>query len=178
MIFPTRTILCKALLALGLVVISHQLSWDGLRFATSEAVLRVCSFLGMSTERKSFDTISVKGEIFCFVTSCTFIDVFAGVGPLIWNCKKSLSRNCCTILIASVGLFTLNVVRLALGQVLYARGAPWVFAHSMISGFTYFAVWLLVSPAKIEMPFGSNGQAPLTKLGKSAKSQPRKYGGE
>jgi exosortase/archaeosortase len=171
MIFPTRAILCKALLALGLVVISHQVSWDGLRFATSEAVLRVCSFLGMSTERKSFDTISVQGEIFCFVTSCTFIDVFAGVAPIIWDCKKSLSRNSCMILIASVGLFTLNVIRLALGQVLYARGAPWVVADSMIGGFTYFAVWLLVSPEQIEMPFGSYGEAPLTKLERAQRSK-------
>jgi hypothetical protein len=141
---PGGEVLCRALVVTVLVVMTHQLGWGWLRFLTSEAILRFSASLGMSTGRVSYDTIRLHGELYRFVISCTFVDVFIGAIPLLWNLKKPLLGNLFTLILAAVALFGFNVVRLESGHVLHALGLPWTLADDVLGGFAYFAVWLFV----------------------------------
>jgi len=140
-----RVFVCRALLVSILVILTHQFAWGWLRFLTSEAVLRLSASLGMETQRVAADTIRVQGELFRFVISCTFVDVVMGAIPLVWNLKKSISSNLLTVISLAVGLFGFNALRLEIGQLLYAYGAPWSLADGVLGGVAYFAVWLVIA---------------------------------
>jgi len=99
----------------------------------------------MQTQRVSADTIRVQGDFFRFVISCTFVDVVMGAIPLVWNLKKSISGNLLTVITLAIGLFGFNVMRLEIGQLLYAYGAPWGVADEVLGGVAYFAVWLVIA---------------------------------
>jgi len=139
-----RAFVCRALLVALLVIVTHQFAWGWLRFLTSEAVLRLSASLGLGTQRVSADTIRVQGDLFRFVISCTFVDVVMGAIPLVWNLKKTISKNLLTVIALALSLFGFNVVRLEIGQLLYAYGAPWSVADDVLGGASYFAVWLLI----------------------------------
>lgn len=125
------------------VMLAHTLEWRWLRFLTSEAILRLSMLTGLTGARFSFDTLSMKGEFFEFVVTCTFVDVFVGSIPLLWDLQKSAFRNGMHIVAAGVVFFGFNIVRLEIGQLLYLRsGVPYVVAHDIVGGFAYFAIWL------------------------------------
>jgi hypothetical protein len=92
----------------------------------------------------SSDTISGTGTLFHFVTACTFVDVFAGSIPLLWNYRKSIASNFARLMLAATAMFCFNLARLEVGQILYAHGAPWTLADDVLGGVTYFAVWLAI----------------------------------
>ena len=139
-----RGFLCRALLVAIFVSLSHQFQWGGLRYLTSEAVLCLSRLVGLSVERVSVDTIRVQGNLFRFVVSCTFVDVVIGAIPLVWAFTKSIAKNLLTLLPLTAGLFAFNIVRLEIGQLLYAGGAPWVLADDLLGGIAYFAVWIFI----------------------------------
>ena len=132
----------------GLVAVfaaaAHQFTWGWLRFVTSEVILRISTALGLTAVRISHDTILMRGELFCFVIACTFIDVFLGSIPLLWDLEKSLLNNILGLIAAAAVLFCFNVVRLEIGQILYLRGVSWTLAHEVMGGFAYLAVWLVL----------------------------------
>ena len=138
----------EPLLRFGLVAafvsVAHCFRWKGLRFLTSEVILRISSNLGMDTSRVSFDTIRMHGALFCFVISCTFVDVFIGAVPLLWNLRIPVYENILRLLIAGMALFGFNIVRLELGHILYACGTPWVLADDVLGGVAYFLVWIAI----------------------------------
>jgi hypothetical protein len=137
---------CRVALAAVFVVVAHQFSWTWLRFVTSDVILRLSSSLGMATARVSFDTVRIQGELFQFVIACTFVDVFAGSVPLLWRRKRSHAENGVRLIAAAAVLFTFNVVRLEIGQMLYSRGIlPYALADDVFGGFAYFTVWLYIS---------------------------------
>jgi hypothetical protein len=136
--------LCRAGLVAIVVTLAHQLTWEWLRFFTSEVILSLSALLGMATARISFDTILVQGTYFHFVVSCTFVDVFAGCIALLWNLKKSALRNLGWLLALAPTLFAFNVARLEIAQILYARGVSWTLADEVLGGCAYFAVWLVI----------------------------------
>jgi exosortase/archaeosortase len=140
----TREFLVRACLVAIFVVVSHELRWQWLRFVTSEVVLRLSATLGMDTARLSFDTIRVQETPFRFVVSCTFIDVFLGSLPLLWDLRRSLLRNCARLVVAGTILFAFNIIRLEIAQVLYARGASWEVADGVLGGIAYFLVWVVI----------------------------------
>jgi hypothetical protein len=140
----SREFLCRAGLVAIFATIAHQLRWEWLQFLTSEAILRISASLGMATARMSVDTIRVQGQPFQFVIACTFVDVFMGSIPLLWDLKKSLLKNASWLVAAAMILFGFNVVRLEIGQVLYAHGASWTLADDVLGGFAYFTVWLFL----------------------------------
>jgi hypothetical protein len=139
-----RGFLCRALLVVMVVTLTHQFEWRGLRYFTSEAVLRLSRSPNLSVERVSADTIRVQGNLFQFVISCTFVDVVTGAIPLVWAFNKSIATNLLTVIQLAIGLFGFNIVRLEIGQLLYARGAPWVLADDLLGGIAYFAVWIFI----------------------------------
>jgi len=136
--------LCRAGLAVAFVLLAHQLRWEWLRALTSEVILQVSATLGMATARVSFDIISVNGQLFQYVTACTFVDVFIGSIPFIWGLKRSLLGNVLWLSGAATVLFCFNLVRLEIGQVLYAWGASWTLADDVLGGFAYLMVWLAI----------------------------------
>ena len=140
----SRESLVRASVVAVFVLLTYQFPWRWLRFVTSVAVLRISASLGMATARVSFDTIRIHGEFFRVEIGCTFADVFVGSIPLLWDVRKSLLRNASRLLAVAVVFFGLNVVRLEIAQVLYARGVPWALADGVLGGVAYFAVWLFL----------------------------------
>ena len=140
----SRDILIRSSLVALFVLLTYRFPWRWLRFVTSAAVLRICASLGMATARVSFDAIRIQGQLFRVVIACTFVDVFMGSIPLLWDVRKSLLRNALRLLAVAVIFFGLNLVRLAIAQVLYFRGVPWTLTDEVLGGFAYFAVWLFV----------------------------------
>jgi len=144
-LFPRGSrFLCRILLVAIFVILTHQFEWGWLRVLTAEAVLLISKPLGMATELVSFDVIRVHGELFRVVTSCTFVDVFMGAIPLVWNLKKSVSRNLLILAVLAVSFFGFNILRLGIAQLLHAGGAPWILADGIIGGVAYFVVWLFI----------------------------------
>lgn len=154
----------RILLVAVAVVFAHTLEWQWLRFLTSEAVLRLSMVMGLSAVHFSFDTLRMNGELFRFVVSCTFVDVFLGSIPLLWNFQKSVFRNSMRIVAAGVIFSAFNVVRLEIGQLLYLRyGVPYIVAHDILSGFAYFAIWLVLWHQRtwqvFRFSYGKNGMS-------------------
>lgn len=140
----SREFLLRAFLVALFVVLTYQFSWTWLRFATSAAVVRMSSFLGLAASRMSFDTIRIQGQLFRTVIACTFVDVFMGSIPLLWDVKKSLLRNASRLMAVALVFFGFNLMRLETAQVLYFRGVPWTVADEVLGGFAYFAVWVFL----------------------------------
>lgn len=134
----------RACLVAGIVVACHELSWQWLRFVTSEAILRLSTLLGMNAARVSFDTIRVQETQVSFVVSCTFVDVFLGSIPLLWDRGRSLLRNFSRLVAAGAILFTFNVLRLEIAQVLYSHRVSWELADGVLGGIAYFLVWVVI----------------------------------
>lgn len=141
---PSTEFLCRLGLTAILAIIAHQFHWEGLRFLTSESMLRLSALLGMTTSRIAFDTIQVQGHFIQFVASCTFAEMFLGSVPLIWRLNGSLLKNLILAIQAAGALFCLNILRLELGQVAYHQGISWTLAHDIPLGFVYFTVWFNV----------------------------------
>jgi exosortase/archaeosortase len=146
MLSGVQGVLCRAVALVLLVAICHQLRWEWLCGVTSEAVLRMSTALGLSALRLSTDTIVVQGQAVRYVTSCTFIDVLAGVIALLWNVRVSLSANATRLLVAAALLFGFNLARLETAQLVYAAGASWDAADGVVGGIAYFLVWLAIWP--------------------------------
>jgi hypothetical protein len=142
--FLSRGFLYRALLVGVVVTLTHRFAWEGLRYLTSEIVLRLSGSAGLSAERLSADTIRVQGNLFQFVISCTFVDVIVGMIPLVWAFNKSITKNLLIVIPLAIGLFSFNVVRLEIGQLLYAWRVPWYCADDVLGGIAYFAIWTLI----------------------------------
>jgi hypothetical protein len=141
---PAPGFVYRAGLTAFLMIAAHQFRWGGMRFLTSEAILRLSAWLDMATVRSSFDTIGIQGEWFQFGVSCTSVDVILGVLPLIWRLNLSVLGNLLRSVAVALALFGLNLVRLELGQFANAHGVPWILAHEIPSGFALFVVWVAV----------------------------------
>lgn len=142
--FPSREFLCRVCLAALFMGVAHQLRWEGLRFLTSEVILRLSALLGMATARISFDTIELQSQWLQILVSCTFIEMFVGSVPLIWRLDLSPLRNVTRLVPFAGALFALNILRLEPGQIAYSDGAPWILAHDIPLGIAYFAVWVFI----------------------------------
>jgi hypothetical protein len=140
----SRQFLCRVGLVAVFVAGAYQVPWEWLRFLTSECVLRLSASLGMAGSRLSFDTILVGGQAFQFVIACTFVDVFMGSIPLLWDLRKSVLKNILWLVATATVLFGFNVLRLEVAQVLYYRGVSWTVADEVLGGVAYFAVWLAI----------------------------------
>lgn len=140
----TREFLVRACLVAVFVVVSHEIRWEWLRFVTSEAVLRLSALIGMETARLSFDTIRVQETQVRFDVACTFVDVFLGSLPLLWDLRRSVLRNFSRLVVAGTILFTFNVLRLEIAQVLHAHGVSWEVADGVVGGISYFLVWVVI----------------------------------
>jgi hypothetical protein len=76
--------------------------------------------------------------------ACTFADVWCGAIPLMWNLRKSVLANIAYVLGVGVVMVAFNVARLSFSDVLFARGLSWDLAHNVVSGISYYLVWLWI----------------------------------
>ncbi|HVO61663.1 MAG TPA: hypothetical protein VMT53_12045, partial [Terriglobales bacterium] len=92
----------------------------------------------------SGDAVMWKGVVYRYVNACTFVDVCFGSVPLLWNIRHSLVRNLSFMGTVALGMFCFNVCRLSFSDILFAAGVPWDVAHNVISGISYFLVWVWI----------------------------------
>ena len=128
-------------LAIGLC---YCFKWGPLRFLTSEGNLRLDSLTGIALERVSYDTVRWRGVLYSYENACTFVDVWFGCLPLLWDVRRSCTRNLVFFALVALGLFAFNIVRLSFSDMLFAVGVPWDLAHNVISGVAYFLVWVWI----------------------------------
>ena len=140
----SQTLLIRFALAALAVAISYCFRWEFLRFLTSEANLRLDQLGGVHLQRISFDTVTWNGALYQYQNACTFVDVWFGSIPLLWNLRKNWAYNVLFALAVAAGMFFFNVFRLSVSDVLFAAGLSWNLAHNVVSGLSYFAVWIWI----------------------------------
>jgi hypothetical protein len=124
------------------VLLCYQFRWDWLRYWTSELNLRLDALAGVHLQRLSHETVAWGGKIYNYSIACTFADVFCGSIPLLWNLRKNVGYNFGRIAIWALVLFVFNVVRLSFSDVMFAQGLSWDLAHNVVSGISYFLIWI------------------------------------
>jgi hypothetical protein len=132
-----------ALAALA-VAFSYLFRWELLRFLTSEANLRADLLAGIHLHRISGDTVMWKGVPYHYENACTFVDVWFGSIPLLWDVRRRVVWNYGFMAVIAAAMFCFNVFRLSVSDVLFAGGLPWNLAHNVISGISYFLVWVWI----------------------------------
>ena len=141
MVTRSKSALFLAGIVAGSVCLCYCFEWQWLKWLTAETLLHVANLCGLGARRIAWDVIEWQGTPIQFTTACTFVDVFFGAVPILWDKNSEVSRNLHRIAVAAVLLFILNIARLAFGFVLYTQGASWLVAHDVLGGFAYFAVW-------------------------------------
>jgi hypothetical protein len=140
-LFRSSAVVRFALVPLAIAV-CYCFQWKALRFLTSEANLRLDLLAGIHLERISYDVVRWKGVFYQYQNACTFIDVWFGSLPLLWNLRHSVARNIAFFGVLALGFFAFNVLRLSFSDVLFAAGVSWDLAHNVVSGLAYFLVWI------------------------------------
>ncbi len=139
-----RVLVIRFALAALAVAISYLFRWEFLRFLTSEGNLRLDLLAGIHLQRISADTVMWKGVLYRYENACTFVDVWCGAIPLLWRLRRSLVNNIVFLTLVAAGMFCFNILRLSVSDVLFAAGVPWNLAHNVISGISYFLVWVWI----------------------------------
>lgn len=131
----------QLLMVIAAVALCHCFQWTWLRALTQQSNLAVDAWFGVHMQPLTATTISFHGLIYRYEVSCTFVDVWFGLIPLIWWKGQSSLWNVCWLLLWALALFTFNIARLSFSDILFAYGMPWSFAHSVLSGVCYYLVW-------------------------------------
>jgi hypothetical protein len=142
--WQSRALLIRFALAALAVAVSYLFRWELLRFLTSEANLRLDLLAGIHLQRISADTVMWKGVLYRYENPCTFVDVWFGSVPLLWNLRRTVARNLGFMAVVAAAMFCFNVFRLSVSDVLFAAGLSWNVAHNVISGISYFMVWFWI----------------------------------
>ena len=140
----SRALLIRFALAALAVALSYCFRWEFLRFLTSEGNLRLDLLAGIHLQRITADTVMWKGVLYHYENPCTFVDVWFGSIPLLWSLRRSVARNVGFMAVVAAGMFCFNVFRLSVSDVLFAAGLPWNLAHNVLSGISYFLVWVWI----------------------------------
>jgi hypothetical protein len=126
------------------VAICYGFRWEVLRYLTSEANLRLDLLAGLHLQRLSLDTVQWRGSTYRYENACTFVDVWFGSIPLLWNLRRSVAANLGFFARLALAMFVFNVLRLSLSDVLFSTGLNWDLAHNVVSGIAYFAIWVWI----------------------------------
>ena len=148
----SRALAIRFALAALAVATSYFFRWELLRFLTSEANLRLDLLAGIHLQRISADMVMWKGVLYRYENPCTFVDVWVGSIPLLWNLRRSIVWNFLFMAVVAAAMFCFNVFRLSVSDVLFAAGLPWNVAHNVISGISYFVVWVWIWNRLTEQP--------------------------
>jgi hypothetical protein len=137
-------LLGRVLLVPVFVGVCYFYDWHALRALTTATLVQISAFLGVPMQRIGMDLISVAGVNAKFVVACTMIDAYFGAIPLLWRTKISWTQNLLRLGLVAGGVFVLNITRLELGFIAMTRGVPWWLAHEVVSGVTYFCLYLFI----------------------------------
>ena len=129
------------------VALCHCFRWNWLRALTQSANLGVDSWFGVYMQALSPTTITYRGLLYQYQISCTFVDVWFGLVPILWLKRQSIPWNVCWLMVWALSLLVVNISRLSLSDVLFAYGVPWWVAHSIMSGLCYYLVWCVARRA-------------------------------
>ena len=55
---------------------------------------------------------------------------------------RNPARNLAHLAVFSVALLAFNVLRLTASDIMYSWGLPWTWAHEVVGGAAWFAVWV------------------------------------
>lgn len=119
-----------------------MLPWHWLEALTADFNTGLDRFLGVPWTRLSSNTVTWHGVVYEYVISCTFADVWCGAIPLVWNLRRKVLWNVGYIALMALGMFAFNIFRLSVSDYVFALGVPWSLAHSVVSGISYFVVWI------------------------------------
>jgi hypothetical protein len=131
----------QLLLVAAAVALCHCFQWTWLRALTQDANLAFDSWFGVYMQPLTPTTITFHGLTYSYQVSCTFVDVWCGLIPLLWFRFQSVLWNVCWLMLWAVSLFAFNITRLSLSDILFAYGVPWWLAHGIFSGICYYLVW-------------------------------------
>jgi hypothetical protein len=134
----------RVLLVPVFVGVCHLYGWDWLRVLTTDTLMQISAMLGLPMHRVSPDVIRIAGITAQFVVSCTLVDAYFGAIPLLWRTTISWPRNLLRMVALMGGMFVLNIVRLEFGFAALTRGVPWWLAHEVVSGVTYFLIYIFI----------------------------------
>ena len=137
----------QALLIVAAVTLCHSFQWMWLRALTQSANLALDSWFGVHMQALSATIITFRGVVYRYQVSCTLVDVWFGLIPLLWVKLQSASWNVIRLMLWAVGLFLFNIARLSLSDIVFAHGVPWWLAHSVFSGVCYYFIWRVVRAA-------------------------------
>lgn len=143
-VFYTFEVLVRFALVPVAVALCYCFRWEVLRYLTSEANLRLDLLAGLHLQRLSLDTVQWRGSVYHYENACTFVDVWFGAIPLLWNLQRRVAANLGFFAQFAIALFVFNVFRLSLSDVLFSAGLNWDLAHNVVSGIAYFAVWVWI----------------------------------
>jgi hypothetical protein len=114
------------------------------RALTLELNLRLDSMADIHMQRLTANSVLWHGTVYRYDIACTFADVWCGAIPLVWRLRRSVLSNLSCIALLGLVLLFFNVFRLSLSDVLFAAGIPWMWAHGLIGGLSYLAVWIWI----------------------------------
>lgn len=144
----TRRLLREVVLRFALVAVAvgicYLFEWRWLRVLTLQLNTLLDGLAGIHLQRVAFDTVEWRGAFYKYQIACTFADVWCGAIPLIWNIRKSVISNLGYVLAVGAAMVAFNVVRLSFSDVLFARGLSWDLAHNVVSGISYYLVWMWI----------------------------------
>lgn len=142
--FREHPITVRVLLVPLFVGLCYCSQWHWLRELTVTIILALSALLGLPMQRLSADVIGMGGISARFEVACTLIDACFGAIPLLWKPGFSFLRNLQRLVMLLPVAFLLNICRLEIGFVAFAKGAPWWVAHECVAGVTYFFLYLFI----------------------------------
>ena len=93
-------------------------------------------------------------------TPCTSVEAVLGALPLIWNKRWSFFETITKFAIFFLVFEFLNILRIFLGLVFFAKGTSWFYSHEIPSGLFYFLLlrwtlhtgnWVIRDPKKYRL---------------------------
>ncbi len=127
------------------VLMCYQFDWETWRTSWTDIFVTVMGWLAVPVVRVRFDSFLCNGVAYWFAIACTALDVFFGSIPLLWEPKKAIHRNLMLLSSFFACLSAANLVRLALGFLLYVHGVSWFVSHEVAAGVFYFGVFLWIA---------------------------------
>jgi hypothetical protein len=140
----SREVVLRFALVAAAVGICYLFEWRWLRALTLQLNTLLDGLVGVHLQRVSFDTVVWRGATYKYRIACTFADVWCGAIPLLWNLRRSVVRNVSYVVAIGAAMIVFNVVRLSFSDVLFARGLSWDLAHNVVSGISYYLVWIWI----------------------------------
>lgn len=132
------------------VALSYQLDWSLWRAAMARVLAALLQGTGAPAPFLGGDLFAYGGVTYQITVSCTALDVFFGVIPLLWQWSRPRAS---VVGLARflVGLSAANLLRLYVGFVLHGHGVSWLLAHEVMAGIFYFAglCWVVQHRARV-----------------------------